>query len=87
MLLQALLVCVFCSSAPHTTDWSFTLFFQMTDWPSSFDRHTILWDTETGQTKFTVTDRRVPYCVKFYPMDNNIFMFGSYPSKIETLPS
>lgn len=33
----------------------------------SFDRHVRLWDTETGQCKGTYSNRKVPYCCKFYP--------------------
>lgn len=41
-----------------------------------FDRFVRLWDTETGQCLNTFTNRRVPYCVKFYPEDDNIFVVG-----------
>ncbi|UIZ25027.1 hypothetical protein KXD40_006677 [Peronospora effusa] len=42
----------------------------------SFDRYIQLWDTETGQTVNSFTTRRVPYCVKFYPLDNTQFVVG-----------
>ncbi|CAH0478061.1 unnamed protein product [Peronospora belbahrii] len=42
----------------------------------SFDRFIQLWDTETGQTVNSFTTRRVPYCVKFYPLDNTQFVVG-----------
>lgn len=41
-----------------------------------FDRFIRLWDTETGECLNTFTTRRVPYCVKFYPKDNNQFIVG-----------
>ncbi|RLN52101.1 hypothetical protein BBJ29_001623 [Phytophthora kernoviae] len=42
----------------------------------SFDRFIQLWDTETGQIVNSFTTRRVPYCVKFYPLDNTNFVVG-----------
>jgi pre-mRNA-processing factor 17 len=42
----------------------------------SFDRFIQLWDTETGQAVNSFTTRRVPYCVKFYPLDNTSFVVG-----------
>ncbi|KAL4157027.1 hypothetical protein PRNP1_006053 [Phytophthora ramorum] len=42
----------------------------------SFDRFIQLWDTETGQAVNSFTTRRVPYCVKFYPLDNTNFVVG-----------
>uniref|UniRef100_M4BWF7 Pre-mRNA-processing factor 17 n=1 Tax=Hyaloperonospora arabidopsidis (strain Emoy2) TaxID=559515 RepID=M4BWF7_HYAAE len=42
----------------------------------SFDRFIQLWDTETGQAVHSFTTRRVPYCVKFYPLDNTQFVVG-----------
>lgn len=42
----------------------------------SFDRFIRLWDTETGQSVASFTNRRVPYCVKFYPEDNSSFVIG-----------
>ncbi|DBA05422.1 TPA: hypothetical protein N0F65_007584 [Lagenidium giganteum] len=41
-----------------------------------FDRFIQLWDTETGQCIKSFTNRRVPYCVKFYPEDNTNFVIG-----------
>lgn len=41
-----------------------------------FDRFIQLWDTETGQSIKSFTNRRVPYCVKFYPEDNASFVIG-----------
>lgn len=41
-----------------------------------FDRFIQLWDTETGQSIKSFTNRRVPYCVKFFPADNSQFVIG-----------
>lgn len=41
-----------------------------------FDRFIHLWDTETGQSIKAFTNRRVPYCIKFYPGDNSQFVIG-----------
>lgn len=43
---------------------------------AGFDRFLQLWDTETGQSIKSFTNRRVPYCVKFYPEDNSQFVIG-----------
>ncbi|EQC40369.1 hypothetical protein SDRG_02268 [Saprolegnia diclina VS20] len=42
----------------------------------SFDRFIRLWDTETGQVLQTYTNRRVPYCIKFHPVETNQFVIG-----------
>lgn len=42
----------------------------------AYDRYTRLWDTETGQVVQTFTSRRVPYCAKFCPLDENQFVIG-----------
>lgn len=44
---------------------------------SSLDRNVKLWDTETGQCRINLSNNKIPYCVKFYPVDNNIVMVGS----------
>lgn len=43
---------------------------------AGFDRFIQLWDTETGQAIKAFTNRRVPYCVQFYPVDNSQFVIG-----------
>jgi pre-mRNA-processing factor 17 len=48
----------------------------------SFDRFIRLWNTETGQVEGTYTNRRVPYVVKFYPLDDTIFVAGCSDNKI-----
>jgi pre-mRNA-processing factor 17 len=48
---------------------------------ASFDRYIRLWDTESGEVINTFTNRRVPYCVKFYPNDENIFVVGCSDNK------
>ncbi|OQR86655.1 pre-mRNA-processing factor [Achlya hypogyna] len=42
----------------------------------SFDRFIRLWDTETGQVLHTFTNRRVPYCIKFHPVESDQFVIG-----------
>ena len=48
----------------------------------SFDRFIRLWDTQTGDVLGTYTNRRVPYVLKFYPLDDNIFVVGCSDNKI-----
>jgi len=48
----------------------------------AFDRFIRLWDTETGQVLGTFTNRKVPYCVRYYPVDENIFLVGSSCNKV-----
>ena len=43
----------------------------------SYDRHVKLWDTETGACLGDYTNKKMAYCLKFYPVDNNIFLVGS----------
>ncbi|KAH9109431.1 hypothetical protein LEN26_014024 [Aphanomyces euteiches] len=43
---------------------------------AGFDRYIRLWDTETGQVVHTFTNRRVPYCVKFHPVEVDQFVIG-----------
>lgn len=49
---------------------------------ASFDKHVKMWDTETGQCKGTFTNGRIPYCVAYYPVDNNIFLAGCADKKV-----
>ena len=51
---------------------------------ASFDRWIRLWDTETGECLNTFTSRRVPYCIKFYPRDDNFFVVGQSDNKVVT---
>jgi len=48
----------------------------------SYDRHIRLWDTETGDCIGTYTNRKIPYCVKFYPENENEFLAGCSDKKI-----
>ena len=48
---------------------------------ASYDRYVRLWDVETGECIKTFTNRRVPYVVKFYPLDNNYFIGGYSDNK------
>lgn len=41
---------------------------------SAFDRVIRNWDVETGQATGTFSNRKMAYCVKYYPRDNNIFI-------------
>ncbi len=49
---------------------------------SGFDRLVRLWDTESGQAVSTFTNRKMAYCVRFYPKDNNLFLCASSDNKI-----
>ena len=49
---------------------------------SSLDRHIKLWDTETGKCRIDLTNHKIPYCVKFYPENNNIVLVGCSNKKI-----
>jgi len=50
----------------------------------SFDRFIRIWDTESGAVVATLTNRRVPYCVHFYPKDNDFIVTGNSDNKIVT---
>lgn len=49
---------------------------------AGYDRFVQLWDTETGQVISTFTNRKMPYCATFYPLDNDIFLAGCSDNKI-----
>lgn len=49
---------------------------------AGYDRFVRRWDTETGQCISTYTNRKMPYCAKFYPVDNNIFLCGCSDNKV-----
>lgn len=53
----------------------------------SFDRFIRLWNTETGEVEGTYTNRRVPYVIKFYPLDDSLFVVGCSDNKIVTYDS
>ena len=38
---------------------------------AGYDRYVRLWDTETGACVRRFTNRKVPYCVKFNPSEEN----------------
>ena len=48
----------------------------------SYDRHTLIWDTETGKIKHNITDNSVPYSLIWHPLDNNICLIASSNRKI-----
>jgi pre-mRNA-processing factor 17 len=49
---------------------------------SGFDRLVRLWDTETGQAVGSFTNRKMNYCCRFYPKNNNLFLCASSDNKI-----
>ncbi|GAA5930385.1 Cdc40p [Sporobolomyces koalae] len=49
---------------------------------SSFDRQMKLWDTETGQCKQAFSNGKIPYCIKFHPEQQNVFLAGMSDKKI-----
>ncbi|GAA5846472.1 hypothetical protein JCM3766R1_001902, partial [Sporobolomyces carnicolor] len=49
---------------------------------SSFDRQMKLWDTETGQCKQAFSNGKIPYCIKYHPEQQNIFLAGMSDKKI-----
>jgi len=49
---------------------------------ASFDRFLRLWDTESGKVLQTFGNKKVPYCVEFYPRDDNFFVVGTSDNKI-----
>lgn len=51
---------------------------------ASFDRFLRLWDTESGNVLQTFGNKKVPYCVEFYPKDDNYFVVGCSDNKIVT---
>lgn len=53
---------------------------------ASFDRYLRLWDTESGTVLQTFSSNKhaVPYCVQFYPHDDNLFVVGGSDNKIVT---
>ena len=51
---------------------------------ASFDRFLRLWDTESGEVLQTFGNKKVPYCVEFYPKDDNFFVVGTSDNKIIT---
>jgi pre-mRNA-processing factor 17 len=51
---------------------------------ASFDRYLRRWNTGTGEVIQTSTNRRVPYVVKFYPHDDNLFVVGYSNNRIVT---
>lgn len=49
---------------------------------AGYDRFIRQWDTETGQCISTFTNRKMPYCAKYYPVDNNIFLSGCSDNRV-----
>ena len=49
---------------------------------SGFDRFIRLWDVETGSAAATFSNRKMAYCVKFYPRDNHLFIAACSDNKV-----
>jgi len=49
---------------------------------ASFDRYMRYWDTETGQCVSTFCNRKVPYQVKFHPIEQDQFLMASSDNRI-----
>ncbi|CAM9868662.1 unnamed protein product [Phaeothamnion confervicola] len=47
-----------------------------------YDRFIRLWDTETGQVISTFTNRKMAYCVRFFPVDNDVILAGCSDNKV-----
>jgi len=47
-----------------------------------YDRFVRQWDTETGQCTARMSNGTIPYCVKYYPINNNVFIVGCNDRKI-----
>ncbi|KAJ3292167.1 pre-mRNA-processing factor 17 [Rhizoclosmatium sp. JEL0117] len=48
----------------------------------SYDKWIKLWDTETGQCIRSFSTRRIPYCIKFNPGKQNVFLAGCADKKV-----
>lgn len=49
---------------------------------AGYDRFIRQWDTETGQCIATFTNRKMPYCARYYPVDNNMFLCGCSDNRV-----
>lgn len=49
---------------------------------AGYDRMVRLWDTETGKCISRFTNKKIPYCVKFHPEKQNLFVAGTSDKKI-----
>jgi len=49
---------------------------------AAFDRQMKLWDTETGQCLQAFSNGKIPYCIKFHPEKQNVFLAGMGDKKI-----
>jgi pre-mRNA-processing factor 17 len=47
-----------------------------------YDKHTRVFDTESGKCLGSYSKRQTPYCSVFYPEDNNIFFVGQSDKKV-----
>lgn len=49
---------------------------------AAYDRYIKLWDTETGDVVQRFTSKKIPFCVKFHPDKQNLFVAGTSDKKI-----
>lgn len=49
---------------------------------AGFDRQIHLWDTETGKVIRSFSNNKTPFCVKFHPTKQNLFLAGCSNKKI-----
>ena len=49
---------------------------------AGFDKQIHLWDTETGKVIRTFSNGKTPFCVKFHPAKQNMFLAGFNNKKI-----
>lgn len=49
---------------------------------ASYDRQMKLWDTETGACLQAFSNGKIPYTVKFNPLNENVFLAGMHDKKI-----
>ncbi|CAM9646862.1 unnamed protein product [Choristocarpus tenellus] len=49
---------------------------------AGYDRFVRLWDAESGKCVTTFTNRKMPYSVTYYPVDNNIFLAGCSDNRV-----
>jgi pre-mRNA-processing factor 17 len=49
---------------------------------SGFDRVMREWDVETGQARGSFSNRKMGYCVRYNPRDNNSFLVAASDNKV-----
>lgn len=48
----------------------------------AYDRQMKLWDTETGACLKRFSNGKIPYCIKFHPGQQHVFLAGMSDKKI-----